>query len=323
MSPVHGPPGRPGHDGRPDIIRIGPGGPGRLENAPHGHVVAEIHFAFFQGPGNRGGALGLRRAGQGDVPLAGEESGGGIHADPSGAGNIDFGPGVQVGEVGLRPGRPVQGLDVLGQLDEITRDETGGQAQVAQDVDHQPGRIPAGAASQGEGLFAALHIGLHANEVFDGLAQLLVEVHEKIDGGPGAAVDGGQVGLELFTGRLACQVRPEVRLQRGFVAEGKGFGIGFEEEIEGVDDDHVGHEVDLHFKPVGFFREHQPAQVIAERVLLPVDEMRFGGHRHGVAQDRGPAMGGRPQANDLGGKGDTPVIMVGCLVVQGNMDSHG
>jgi hypothetical protein len=56
----------------------------------------------------------------------------GIEADPARAGEIDLGPGVEIGEVGFGAGRAaVDRLHVGGQLDEIARDEPGGEAELA------------------------------------------------------------------------------------------------------------------------------------------------------------------------------------------------
>ena len=88
-----------------------------------------------------GAALaGQRRARERDVAFAGEQSRGRVEADPSGAGNVGFGPRVQVGEVLLRAARPVERLLVGGELDEVARGEARGDAEVAQDLHQQPGR---------------------------------------------------------------------------------------------------------------------------------------------------------------------------------------
>ena len=54
-------------------------------------------------PADRAPRLRVGGAGERDVPFAGEQPGGRVEADPAGAGQIDLGPGVQVGEV-ARPG---------------------------------------------------------------------------------------------------------------------------------------------------------------------------------------------------------------------------
>jgi hypothetical protein len=48
------------------------------------------------------------RAGERDVALAGEQPGRGVEPDPARARQVDLGPGVQVGEVVVGAGRPVE-----------------------------------------------------------------------------------------------------------------------------------------------------------------------------------------------------------------------
>ncbi len=57
------------------------------------------------------------------MTLAAKQAGGRIQADPAGARDVDLGPGVQVGEVGLRPERALQRIDVVLELDQVAGDE--------------------------------------------------------------------------------------------------------------------------------------------------------------------------------------------------------
>ena len=84
--------------------------------------------------------------------------------------------------------------------------------------------------------------------------------------------------------------------ERRVVGEGDGFGVGFEEEIEGIVDGHFGDEVDLDLEGAGFFREDEPGEVIGLRVLLPVEEVFCGGDAERVAEDSGAAGGGGAEA---------------------------
>ena len=69
-----------------------------LERRPRTRRRAPVIGAALNGSGVRG---------QRDVPFAGEQARGRVEPDPAGAGQVDLGPGVQVGEVGRRrrPGR--------------------------------------------------------------------------------------------------------------------------------------------------------------------------------------------------------------------------
>ena len=76
------------------------------------------------------------------MAFAGEQAGRGVEADPAGAGEIDFGPGVEVGEVGWGSGGAFERLHVSRELDQIAGNEAGGEAEMAQDLDEQPCASP-------------------------------------------------------------------------------------------------------------------------------------------------------------------------------------
>ena len=99
-----------------------------------GDRVGEVEggVAWTGRTGDRCRAPGMRGGRERDVSLAGEQARRGVHADPARTGQVHLGPRVQVGEVGVGPGRTVDGLDVGGQLHEVAGDEPGGQPQVPQ-----------------------------------------------------------------------------------------------------------------------------------------------------------------------------------------------
>ena len=57
------------------------------------------------------------------MPFAGQQPGRGIESDPAGAGKIDFGPGVQVREIGGGAGRAFERLHVRHELNQIAGNE--------------------------------------------------------------------------------------------------------------------------------------------------------------------------------------------------------
>ena len=147
----------------------------------HRHVVGELGLAGVVvarlgvlgpgvRPGDRRGGERVGRAGQRDVALAGEQPRGRVEADPAGAGEVDLGPGVQVGEVVLRARRAVERGDVGLELDQVARDEPGRQAELPEELDQQPGRVAARAAAQRQRLLARLDARLQADQVADRLA---------------------------------------------------------------------------------------------------------------------------------------------------------
>ena len=97
-------------------------------------------------------------------------------------GKVDLGPGVQVGEVGLRPRRAVERGHVRLELDQVTRDEPGRQPELPQELNQQPGRVAARAAAQRQRLLAGLDARLQADEVADLLVEAAIELDDVIDG---------------------------------------------------------------------------------------------------------------------------------------------
>ena len=132
-------------DGLPSLVAVGQCHPGRFADAGQRHLEVEGHLGLFVGTRDGGGTDGMRGGSQRDVALAGEQAGRGVEADPAGAREVDFGPGVEVGEVGFSPNRAVERFDVGGELDQVAGHEAGGEAQIAEDLDEQPGAVAAGA----------------------------------------------------------------------------------------------------------------------------------------------------------------------------------
>jgi hypothetical protein len=77
----------------------------------------------------------MRRRRQRQMALAGEQARGRIEPDPAGAGDVDLGPGVQVGEVLVGAARPFQRIDIRLHLDQIAGDEARREAEMPHDLD--------------------------------------------------------------------------------------------------------------------------------------------------------------------------------------------
>ena len=127
----------------PSLVAVGFRDARGLADARDAHVEGEGDLGFFVRAGNGCRTRWMRRGGKRDVAFAGEQAGRGVEADPACAGHIDFGPGMQIGEVDFGAGRAVERLHVRRQLDQVAGHEAGGETEIAQDLHQQPGAVAA------------------------------------------------------------------------------------------------------------------------------------------------------------------------------------
>ncbi len=229
----------------------------------------------------------MRRAGQRDVALAGQQPGSGIEPDPAGARQVDLGPGVEVREVLVGPRGPVERLDVRLQLDEVSRHEARRQPEAAQHLDQQPGRVAAGTAPGRERLLAGLHARLHPDHVVDVQVQPAVQLDEEVDRGHRAAIDTADPVEQQRAGFIEFQVGLEFLGGARFVDERVLLCLGLEEEVEGIEHRHLGDQIHLQAELAGALGNHDAGEVVAEGILLPVQEVPGRLDMQRVTQDAG------------------------------------
>lgn len=121
--------------------------------------------------------------------------------------------------------------------------------------------------------------------------------------------------LEEGSAGEGFEERAEFAVEGVFVVEGEDFGVGFEEEVEGVDDAHVSDEVDFDGEGTGGFGEDEACKVIALRILLPVNEVIGRLYVEGVAVDGGAAVGRGTEADHLRREGNEAVVVINGAVV--------
>ena len=295
-----------------------------LEHARDGHFESEFHLALVNPARDWRGARRLGRAREREVPCAGQQPGRGIEADPACARQVDFAPGVQIREVLLRARRAVEGFLVRLELYQISGYESRGQAAVAEGLHEEPARVAAGAGRLRQRLLRRLHAGLEADDVADELVYPAVQRDEEIDRALLLPVDGRDKRRQRGHRRevILAPVGLELDGLRGIVRKGKLLGSRLQEEIERVVHRHLRHQVDLDRELPRRLRENQPREVVALRILLPVHEVRLRLDPQRVTQDRRPAMRRRSQPHDLGPQPDQPVVGIGSLVVEGDVDGH-
>ena len=237
----------------------------------HLELEGGLGQAHPAGDGGRRPVVGRSR--QRQVPLAAQEAGGGVEADPSGAGNVDLGPGVQVGEIAPCSERSLEGIDVGLELNQIAGDEASGEAEAAHHLDQEPGAVAARSRSERQGLIGSLNSRLHAYEMGDGPLNPRIQADEKIDGALSRGLQCGDGGLEQRPAVVDMHIGRQVAAQILGIAERQGFGIGLDEKIERIDHRHLGRQVDGDGQFRRPFRKHQPRQPVAVGILLPVDEV--------------------------------------------------
>ncbi len=125
-----------------------------------------------------------------------------------------------------------------------------------------------------------------------------------------ALVDRPQVGLEVLGQRL--RVLPADVL-----------GVLLDEEVERVDHLEVGDQADGDGEAAGAGREHQAGQEVAERVLLPVDEVVGWFDLERVGLDRGTRVRRGTQPDDVWKDLHQSVERVAGAMLQRHLDTHG
>ena len=283
----------------PLFVGVRLGDPRILVHARHRHLVVELDLARTHEARHRGRRFraGCRR--ERNVPFAGEQPRGRIEAHPPGAGQIYLGPGVEVREVLAGPLRALQRLLVGPQLNQITRDETRGQPEVAQRFDQQPRRVAARAAAQLQRVLARLHPGLHPDHVSHVALQPAIESDQEVDRRDRLARNRLQQRLQPRAGRLHLEKWRQLAALQLLVGEGDVLGARLEEEVERVEDGHLGDEVHLEGEDRRRFRKRDPGEEVALRILLPVDEVLRRLEAERVAGHRRTAVRRRAQPDDV------------------------
>jgi hypothetical protein len=309
-------------DRRPLRLAVGPRDARRFAHALDAHVVRELDLALVGEPADRGRAAGLRAARQRHVPFAGKQARGGIEPDPARAGQIGFAPGMQVREVARCARGAIERLHIRRQLDQVARDEARRDAEMAQQLHQQPSRVAARAAAERQRLLRGLHPRLHADDIAHILGELAVQLDEEIHGPPGLARNLVEVGLEEGRGGHAHEVGRELARQVRGVAEWVALGVGLEEEIERIDDRHLGDQVHLDAQLARLLGEHQASEPVALRVLLPVHEVLLRRDAQRVGMYRRARMRRGPEAHHLRPELHRPVVAIVRDVVQRDVDRH-
>jgi hypothetical protein len=229
---------------------------------------------------------------------------------------------VEVGEVRGRAGRAVERGQVGGELHQVAGDEARGEPEMAEELHQEPAGVAAGTEGAGERLLAALDAGFHADRVLDLRGEALVQLHQEIHGPPAPAVHPVDPGTQARARLRDLETGRELPTAALVVGEGPVLGALLQEEIEGVDDREVRDEIHLEGQGRGALREHEAGEVVAEGILLPVQEVRLRRHPEREREHRRARMHRGAQPEHVRMDLDRPVEAVGGDVVERDVDGQ-
>ena len=111
--------------------------------APDREAVAELHARRLDRAGDGRGLPGAGRTHQRNMPFRGEQPGGRVHADPARARQENLHPRMQIGRIHLRTGPLALCCRLLGQLDQVSRNEARRHPERSKHLHQQPGGVAA------------------------------------------------------------------------------------------------------------------------------------------------------------------------------------
>jgi hypothetical protein len=164
--------------------------------------------------------------------------------------------------------------------------------------------------------------GVCTDQVEDVRGEPAVEIDEEVERRARRAVDRIEVGLHARRRRQLDRAGGQLAANLVVVGERKLLGGRFEEEVERVEDGHLGDEVDLDAQLARRFREDEAGEVVGLGILLPVHEVAARKDVERVGQDARAAVRCRAQAHDLRAEMNQPVVAVARDMVQRNMNRH-
>ena len=100
------------------------------------------------------------------------------------------------------------------------------------------------------------------------------------------------------------------------------FSFRIDEKIEGVVHRHLGDEIDFDAKSAHWIRKRQARDIVALRILLPVDEMARRLDAHGIRDDGRAAVRSRAQPDELLRHGDRTIVAIVCYMSERDLNRH-
>ncbi len=229
---------------------------------------------------------------------------------------------MQVGDILGNARRPIQRLDIGLELDRVTGDEARRQSLVTQNLARQPRHVATGALQKVQRLGRGLHPRFHTQGVAQIGIELLVEGDQIIDSRRFLIGDRADIVHQDVVVFLDLQIGRQLFLESGVIRKRKALGAGFQKEIERIEDLDFQHQIDRHLEGRCLFRKDDAGQPVAERILLPVDEMVCRLDLQGVGLHMRLGMRGGAETNDLGSETDRSIIAVIRNMMQRSQNTH-
>ena len=157
---------------------------------------------------------------------------------------------------------------------------------------------------------------LHADDVIDRFVDRAVHLDQKVDRARFVILETLHQTLEQRTLRLGVEIGDEIVLESLIILERDRLSVIFNEEIERVDNRHLGDQIDLDFELTHLLREDNARLPIAVRVLLPIDEVVFRLNLERVIGHWRARVHCRAQADDLWADLDRARIAIMSQVIE-------
>ena len=230
---------------------------------------------------------------------------------------------MQVGKIGLGAQRALDRVDIVLELDQVTRHEARRESHAPQQLDQQPATVTARAKLARQRLVGGLHPGFHPHRIFDKPRNLGVYPDDIVDRRLTLWLQALEQRSQPRSIIVDRQIGRQILRQLLGISERQRRCIRLDEKIERVDHHHLGGHVDRNAELGRRLGKDDARQPIAVRVLLPVDEMGRRRHFHRITRDACPRVRRRPQADYMGTQNDRFGIAIRGDMIEGGNNRQG
>ena len=169
------------HNVLPLLFGIGFGDSWVFINSGYRIVKFKFHLANFSSTRHGSSTFIIGSTTQRNMTFAGKKSRSRIESNPTSARQIHFYPSVQIGKIFFGTRWAIQRFHIRSQLHQISRNKSSRQADTAQSLHQQPGKITTGTTSHFQCFFTALYTHFKSDIVIQGLKHQLIGKYQKIN----------------------------------------------------------------------------------------------------------------------------------------------